>query len=798
MTICCASIYSDESRVILDFEQPEQVVSFETLKENANSITHNTDSRYVISGAGSALMFFPKATQGESRWPRMKYTLKEDERNWSDYDELHISFYNQMDCDQTIAINVYDVNGKSHPLTYGFTIKPGKNEYVGILAQYIGDQKIGAINFYTSDSPVDVSVYVDDVFLVASDEKSLLKVRELEKQVLREAPAIYWKRAGMQDKLEAILNDIAELRDAKYKAMERSRKVVDLKNKYLEEKNKMWFVLCQLSKIAFDNAYPDSAPWGYAWTSDTQKIYRNELPFFAEYTGTPSVSLARNEREGLQIILRSRRNLKHVNVTVLSDKNEKKLEINPLVVGFVKPPTANYPVEMAEWRPDPLLPFADGFDMEANAWQPIWLDVHATSDCKAGSIHRTVKISADGVPDLVIPVEINVWNFELPKEPTQPSLINYNTDLHHSVYIDREHRMEIGQQFVDYREGKRSFESLDPQAKMLRKREIETENLLLEHKVTPASLYSYRRRLQVDDVKRWRQAGGTSFSVTYLFPRPVKKGEPYEQWVYSTVMNNLNATVPALEKENLLDNAWCYAFDEIAEDRFYASKLMLEQVKKAYPQLPIITTAYDKSFGKDSGFDQYIDAWCPQIERFVEQLDEVRKVQATGKKVWYYSCLYDPGMDMLLEKNLTSPRLLCGLAQIKYRADGFLYYSTINGNMVQDPIDSVPLTKHTCGENNGYNGDGLLVYPTVRGPASSLRLKAMRDGFEDIEYLHLLQSIKREKLTEKEQAQLDELLAVPESIILNIEEYDMTGEALSSYREQIGNFLNAHRKLLNK
>ena len=45
------------------------------------------------------------------------------------------------------------------------------------------------------------------------------------------------------------------------------------------------------------------------------------------------------------------------------------------------------------------------------------------------------------------------------------------------------------------------------------------------------------------------------------------------------------------------------------------------------------------------------------------------------------------------------------------------------------------------------NGDGFLMYPSPKGPVSSIRLEAIRDGVEDYDYLvlywNLLEALKK-------------------------------------------------------
>jgi hypothetical protein len=70
----------------------------------------------------------------------------------------------------------------------------------------------------------------------------------------------------------------------------------------------------------------------------------------------------------------------------------------------------------------------------------------------------------------------------------------------------------------------------------------------------------------------------------------------------------------------------------------------------------------------------------------------------------------------------------------RYGLTGLLYWTTVYWEKTNPWTDP-----KTYGD---YNGEGSLLYPGADagfpGPIASMRLKAIRDGMEDYEYLHLL------------------------------------------------------------
>jgi hypothetical protein len=79
--------------------------------------------------------------------------------------------------------------------------------------------------------------------------------------------------------------------------------------------------------------------------------------------------------------------------------------------------------------------------------------------------------------------------------------------------------------------------------------------------------------------------------------------------------------------------------------------------------------------------------------------------------------------------------------------DGELYYATVYAYNARDPWSEGVW-------DYGGNGDGTLFYPGTPSkiggrtqiPVESLRLKHLRDGLEDYEYLHLLSALGDEGL----------------------------------------------------
>ncbi len=100
------------------------------------------------------------------------------------------------------------------------------------------------------------------------------------------------------------------------------------------------------------------------------------------------------------------------------------------------------------------------------------------------------------------------------------------------------------------------------------------------------------------------------------------------------------------------------------------------------------------------------------------------------------------------------------------------------------------------------NGDGTLVYPGPKGALPTNRLKFLRDGLEDYEYLSLLQkaveAIRNGNRTiDGRDAWLEEalaLLAIDKSVCRGMSDFTHSGSELLSFRHRIANLLNRYEK----
>ncbi|MBN1437235.1 MAG: DUF4091 domain-containing protein [Sedimentisphaerales bacterium] len=572
------------------------------------------------------------------------------------------------------------------------------------------------------------------------------------------------------------------------------------------------------SAAEFEANYPNPI-WGFGWTSGTYKVLRTDRPFYGRVDVPVQLSLAANEYEGVQIVLRAHQGV-HVNGIIVSDlvsdtgDHIGSDEINVFVVGYVntrRPP--DYEVEFGGWWPDPLLDFLLEFDIEANVYQPIFIDVHTRADQPAGLYRGIITITGDNVPSLEIPIEVNVWPFSVPVERHFPVAVSYSDSMLRTIYCNDDSDWD---KFLFYVQGQADASVLDtPGCQRLANVRRACHNLILEHRLTPDFIYrGYPPR--IEDVQRWVEAGVRAYNIIHI-PRPdpgeCEPNEGYPAQRRERILGILENSVAQLEEADLLQYAYIYAFDEVDENYYTAMRDICGEIKRLYPTIPIMTTALDYSFGLDSGLDSVVDIWVPMTGYYEAHQDAVIQARQRGRQVWWYIFCwpYHPYANWFIEYTAVEARLLMGFMPYKYDADGFLYYmlnlwetnwphydtgvKAIYMTPYPEPVNRGPLTNHEGKSWHDYNGDGMVFYPGPNGPLPTIRLKAIRDGLEDYEYLYALAQ-RVENYTQQNEWENDDwleraraALAVDSQLVTSLSEYSTDTSLLLDCRQQIAELI---------
>lgn len=499
----------------------------------------------------------------------------------------------------------------------------------------------------------------------------------------------------------------------------------------------------------------------------TEKLLPLDMPFTLAASREVKISLAKNEEESFQVgVIPQKSRLKNVEIEV-TDLIGPDGWVFPAgnidcdTVGYVK--TKEYPpydVNYIGWWPDPILDFLGPVDVGQGELQSFWVRFHAPKDQKPGVCRGILIVSADGVEPMEFGVEANVRSFSMPDCAPLPIAVTLvlsklSEEVINSVPRTRDIKYDYADFAGDY------YMEID---NLYSCREPDYEVLKYMH--DNGKLVSFNFGYYTDDV-----AGNE------------KRFRP----IYEKV-----------KEMGLIDHAYIYGFDELDPVGFPKLKAASDALKRAFPDVIIMTTARDKSYGFDSGIDS-IDAWCPLTPDF--KPEKVRKAQENGKYVWWYICCgpRHPFANQFIEYPGIDIRLLMGAMTAKFKTDGFLYYETTVWGK-NKPITAGPYTTWEPRSYKTYHGDGSMFCMGPGGrPIPTIRIENYRDGMEDYAYFCILEDIvkKYESSGNLSASQKEWLmkaqaaLVVPDGLVHSLIRYSLDPNELYSYRERIAELIES-------
>lgn len=458
-----------------------------------------------------------------------------------------------------------------------------------------------------------------------------------------------------------------------------------------------------------------------------------------------TIKAARNEYEPFQVVVRAATNqLKEVTVE-MTDLRSKTGKVIPrrliklyrehyLEISKASPKSK----DGVGWYPDALVPFVDPidgkpiaqarfvgapFDVAPDSIQPVWVDVFVPKDAPPGEYSGTITVGALNQKRVSFPVKLTVWDFAIPDTPSMRS--NFGG---FSGRLAKLHHMKTD----------------SPEFRALERHYAEA---LAAHRLCPPIPGYLQPEIKSDGsidptkthrlLKEWIDTFHiTGFPLNLMGQDPAGKDRErnirYLQGMYAYLKTN------GWEKF-----AYIYVLDEPNDAAAY------EEVRKrgrfiheAEPGIKVLCTEQptpqDPAWGTLVGS---VDIWVPLWTLF-ERRSAAERL-AAGEELWSYTalCQGEKGKDTPyweMDFPLLDYRIPCW-SSWRYGITGLLYWSTVYWEKVDDPWTNPA----TYGEGSAvFNGEGSLFYPGFdagfAGPVSSIRLKQIREGLEDYEYLNLL------------------------------------------------------------
>ena len=428
-------------------------------------------------------------------------------------------------------------------------------------------------------------------------------------------------------------------------------------------------------------------------------------------------------------------------------------------------------------NPDPLWPLPNGTTVSvvANQNTAFWFNLAVPKTTPAGDYSVDVTIG-----DVSIPVTLHVFDFTIPEELHVKSQMNFSdptiltkygvsgVDSNYWFYLNKikqffiDHRLTPksplwsggltfngGAPYIDYdcsetltdNEGIWGFEA--PAERYLRGSGLMNEvytDIFNEGIGFPSFMAATFQNNDASEDQRPSTFCGQARTNNdwYTAANPAS---PYNQKWFTY----LAALEEYLENLNYLDQAYYYFANEPQDQADYdAVAWYSQELKKVAPNLKLMVTEEPKPeiYNHLTHTGAKIDIWTAHFGLQFDPLISWERMENFGEETWIYF-LHATQLPRFNPVTIDHPGIegkLTGWFLWKYRLRGIAYYQFNNW--------SVNPWTNTLGY--GQNGNRFLMYPPSQSNGSitygsnghrfvpSIRLEMIRDGFEDYEYLYLL------------------------------------------------------------
>ncbi len=487
------------------------------------------------------------------------------------------------------------------------------------------------------------------------------------------------------------------------------------------------------------------------------KIFSDTFP---KKTGSQVLHFkcAANEYEPAQFIIRAPIALERVTIELSDLENEDGYEIRNLqwnFEGFI-PLDTNTPDSTRESKcgahdyvpegeliriapckiPDPLLEDRI-IDLNANSTQPVWVTVYVPSGTPAGIYKGEAKIISP-IGDKIIPVELEVYPFELPEERHMYLTNWFEIDHIVNAYNVEEYSEEfwniLGRYARNMAEHRQNV-VYTPWRKLINVYQESTGNWSFD--------YSNFDRF----VQTFMDAGVDGrIEMTHI--GAPSRGEFVGMGLYEVkVIDKISGKTIFIPGEkgmpllltdlqkHLVENEWLEkSMLHVSDEPNYYTidewKKIAGFAKKYAPGIKTIDAL------SVSGFDGLLDVAVPltsvldlEFETFKNEFQP-----ETGKELWFYTCCVPYGHypNRFLDYPLSDLRILHWMNYM-FDIEGYLHWGFTYGWDEHDGTNFGPAKRFPP-------GDSHLIYPGKKGPMNSIRWETQREGLEDFEYFWLLES----------------------------------------------------------
>ena len=488
------------------------------------------------------------------------------------------------------------------------------------------------------------------------------------------------------------------------------------------------------------------------------KVFKEDVP--PRETAPLRISMAKNEREPLQIAIRSPRAIGKVRVEVVPPTNKKGARLGQFtinVVGYVpidhpsgyysstSPPWhrkfPNYTPQTdgwVGWWPDPLLPFQE-FELKANETQPVWIIFKSAKNIPAGDYEGKIRLFAGNKLLKEVPFTVHIWDFSLPDEIHTGAIYPcgiMDKKMRRLLWdFMAERRLCPGFVFPEpvlrYENGKvtSDFSEFDESA------EYYFNKLHMPYAFTPWFFYLFGWGFPPSE--KWGE-------------KPYPGDYPYTGVDRSKLREDYKRAYQSCLKafwEHIKEKGWDKKFVLYISDEPFDYLPEIDQQMKALcsmihevdPSIPI----YASTWHHQPEWDGYITVWGigPSGDVPPDKMEALKR----RARLWFttdgHMCIDTPYC--AIERLLPHLCFHYGVEAYEFWAiDWFTYNPYKFGWHAYIPQSESPTRFYYI---RYPNGDGYLVYPGkpigYNGFVSSVRMEEAGEGVEDYEYLYLLDKL---------------------------------------------------------
>jgi len=500
------------------------------------------------------------------------------------------------------------------------------------------------------------------------------------------------------------------------------------------------------------------------WTTHALEKIKPLDPVPSKSAKSVDLYAGRNEFESFQIVLRAAAtNLSGVDVDLEDFRTSQGDEISKenmtvyleRFLNLQRPST--YDGGTGLW-PDPLVPRVDRyahekrnafpFTVQSGRNQPVWVEIFVPPAASPGNYTGSVRISISGTVPFSVPVHLVVWNFTLPSTSTLKSSFGLSglaaLKQHRGHYTNDEDLYSITHLYAKAALLHRI--SIHGGSMVPPKYSYDSSGMRLQWTAYDAEVGPFLDGVAISEGEPLRGARATA--VEMRTPTGLETEE--QQELYWTQYTR------HFQQKGWSNRLFLYLWDEPAQSVFPE---VLKRGRVALHVDPKIQSLVTVPFTEKLA--EVVQIWVPLVncmepkpgyDDFCDHTPpfETYTQESPQSTLWFYQSCASHGCNIvggpyftswpsyMIDAPGPSNRVMQWIAW-KYRIEGELYYSMDEAyGRGQDPWDSVFLV--------GGNGDGTLFYPGrpdhIGGrtgiPIESIRLKLIRDGMQDYEYLALL------------------------------------------------------------